>query len=688
MHAAPDFLQTLAVALGVAAVTTIVFQRLRLPVVFGYLLAGLIVGPHVPIPLVADVPTVRTLSELGVILLMFSLGLEFSVRRLVRGGWAPVLVAVLETTLMLGLGFGAARLAGWTVLQSVFAGSVVAISSTTIILKTFAEQGARGHFTELVFGVLIVEDVLAILLLAVLTPMSEGRVASAGPVATTVIKLAAFLAGLLVAGMLVVPRLMRFVVRLGRPETTLVASVGICFATALLARSIGYSVALGAFLAGSLVEESGESRAVTRLIGPVRDMFVAIFFVSIGMLLDPVLALREWPAVLVMALVVVGGKVGAVSLSAFLTGAGTRTALQAGLSLAQIGEFSFILAGAGLAAGVVPPALFPVTVTVSAITALTTPWLVRFAEPVAAAIDRNLPRPLQTFATLHATWFETLRRRPETTEQRRRMARTLRGLALDACVIVAITVATAVTGNGAAATLARAARLDAALARALVVGAAALLTAPFLAGIFHTGRVLGVQLSRRAFPEPAPGRLDLAAAPRRGFVLAVQMATVLVVGAPLVAVTEPFLPPLVGPGLFAACLLAMAIALWRSAADLQGHVRAAAEVVVDAIGRHARREGPGGGERALRRFYEVMPGLGEPVPVRIAEGHRAVGRTLTELEVRGRTGATILAISRGDDVVLVPDGHVTLRAGDVVALAGTTEAIRAASRLLERGDGA
>lgn len=684
MHVEPDFLKTLAMVLGVAAVTTIVFRRLRLPVVFGYMLAGLLVGPHVPFPMIADSDTVHTLSELGVILLMFSLGLEFSLRRLMRGGWAVLIVAVLEIALMVGFGYTAARLFGWTVLQSIFAGGAIAISSTTIIHKAFGEQRVRGRFTDLVFGVLIVEDVLAILLLAVLTPLSVGGSLSAGPIGETLVRLAAFLAGLLVAGMLIVPRLMRYVVRLQRPETTLVASIGICFATAYLARSIGYSVALGAFLAGSLVEESGEGRVVTRLIEPVRDMFVAVFFVSVGMLIDPGLIARHWPAIAVLAMIVVVGKVGAVSVSAFLTGAGTRTAIQAGMSLAQIGEFSFIIAAAGFAAGVMPPSFYPIVVAVSAITALTTPWFIRYAEPVAAAVDRNLPRPLQTFATLHGTWIESLRERPVSSDERERMRRTLRVLAIDACVVAALAIGTAVLASEGAVRIAARTGMPAVRAQAVVVIAAVLLAVPFLAGIYRTGRALGQQLSRRAFPDPAPHRLDLAAAPRRGMVVAVQLTTVLVVGAPLVAVTQPFLPPFVGLGFFAASLLLMAVAVWRSAANLQGHVRAAAEVVVDALGRHARHEGPQGGEQALRRAYELLPGLGEPESVRIEARHYAVGRKLSELGLRGRTGATIIAISRGEDVVLVPDGHQELRAGDVVALAGTGEAIEAARRLLER----
>ena len=257
---------------------------------------------------------------------------------------------------------------------------------------------------------------------------------------------------------------------------------------------------------------------------------------------------------------------------------------------------------------------------------------------------------------------------------------------MDACVVAALAIGTAVLGGAAAARIAERTLWPVDRAQWLVVAAAGACALPFLAGIFRTGRALGLLLSQRSFPDPGAGRLDLAAAPRRGMIVAIQLTTVLVIGAPLVAVTQPFLPPFVGLCLFAVSLVVMGVSVWRTAHDLQGHVRAAAEVVVDAIGRHARQDGPGGGERALRRAYELLPGLGEPVPVRLSAKYHAVGRKLSDLELRGRTGATILAISRGDDVVLVPDGHQELREGDVVALAGTGEAIDAARTLLERGE--
>jgi len=331
-----DLLTDLALILCVAAVTTMVFQRLRQPVVLGYLLAGVVVGPHLPVPLFVDEPLTHTMSELGVVLLMFSLGLEFSLRKLIKIAPTAGIVAVIQCSLMIWLGYLVARLFGWTVYEALFAGSALAISSTTIIVKAFAEQKVKGRLTEIVFGILIVEDLIAILLLTVLTAVSSGAGLSAAGLALSVGKLAAFLAGLLVGGMLIVPRLMRAVVRLHSNETTVVAAVGLSFACALLARWLNYSVALGAFLAGALVAESGAAKIIEHRVEPIRDVFAAVFFVSVGMLIDPVLVWQNAGAVVVLTAVVVIGKLVGVSVGTFLAGYGIRTSVQAALSLGQI----------------------------------------------------------------------------------------------------------------------------------------------------------------------------------------------------------------------------------------------------------------------------------------------------------------------------------------------------------------
>jgi monovalent cation:H+ antiporter-2, CPA2 family len=689
MHPEPEFLRNLALVLCVAAVTTVVFQRLHQPVVLGYLLAGMLVSPHTPFPLFADQESTQTLSEIGVILLMFSLGLEFSLRRLLRAGAGAVLVGVVQCSIMLWLGYVTAQMFGWTALESVYAGAVIAISSTTIIVKAFEEQRIRGRLTDVVFGVLIVEDIIAIFLIAVLTALSTGADLSAASLGATAARLAGFLAAMLIVGMLVVPRAIRMVVRLGRPETTVVASVGLCFAFALIAAAAGYSVALGAFLAGALVGESGVEHEVEQRVQPVRDVFAALFFVAVGMLIDPALIARHWIAVLSLTAVVVVGKVVAVAFAVFLTGQGIRLSVQAGMSLAQIGEFSFIIASVGLALGAVGDFLYPVAVAVSAMTTLLTPWLIRGSDPVATWLDRKLPRPIQTFASLYGAWLEDLRRTPDrigTAAQARRIGGFL---FIDAALLGAVVIGVSIGGRRFIGPVEEVVGLSAPLAWLLVLGAATALAAPFWLGIIRNARALAVLLGGATMPAPSSGAVDLADAPRRAFIVTLQLAVLLLIGAPLVAVTQPFLPPFQGAAVLVLVLAALSVAFWRNAMNLEAHARAGAQAVLEVIANQAQN--PDAGESELRRLHEALPGLGDPVPLRLSPGSHAVGKTLAALNLRGLTAATVLAILRGDERVLVPTGKEVLQQGDVLAVAGSHEAIDAARWLLrdgpERGDG-
>ncbi len=733
-HGGPDVLSSLAIILCVAAVTTVIFQRIHQPVVLGYLLAGLIVGPHMPVPLFADVQIAHLFSDLGVILLMFSLGLEFTLRKLARVGPTAGVVAVIECSLMVGLGYAAAGLLGWRPLERLFTGAFVAISSTTIIVKAFAERKVAGRLGEIVFGILIVEDVVAILLLAVLTAVATGAGLSAGGLAATVGRLLAFLAGMMVVGMLVIPRLVRGIARLGRNETTVVACVGICFASALIARSFGYSVALGAFIGGVLVAESGEARAVEHVIEPVKDVFAAVFFVSVGMLIDPRLVGAHAGAILLLALVVVGGKILGVTLGAFIAGNGVRTSVQAGMSLAQIGEFSFIIVGVGLSLGIVREFLYPVAVAISALTTLLTPWLVRASGPAAKAVDRRLPHVLQTYASLYGTWVEGLRASPQrrgTPEHRTAWSR-IRRLAVlllvDVGLVTVVVVVASLSLPYLLAWLGAHVRLDPWVALAVVVGGAIAVAAPFAIGAVRVARALGLALAAEALPQASPDhdpdqkqdqkqdqkidRLDLAAAPRRALLVSLQIGILLVAGLPMLAIAQPFLPSFPW-ALMGLALLALAVPLWRGAANLDQHVRAGAQVLLEAIGNQSRAtesgtdtpaatagqtsqagqagqtgaSGPTGpvpitpSEAEARR---LMPGLGSAGALQLTEGHFAVGRTLKQTNLRGETGASVIGIRRAGEA-LFPTGDERLEAGDTLVLTGTEDAVIAARALLTAG---
>jgi CPA2 family monovalent cation:H+ antiporter-2 len=680
---AHEFLHTLAVVLCAAAVTTVVFQRLKQPVVFGYLLAGMIVSPHVPIPLVADVGTVRTLAEMGVILLLFALGLEFSLRKLIRVGPTASMVAVAQGTVLMLIGYLIGRAFGWTTLESIYAGAVIAISSTTIIAKAFEEQRVTGRFVELVLGVLIIEDVIAIFLLAVLTTVSSGADVSAVSLAATGLRLALFLAALIGIGLLTIPRTVRAVVRMGRPETTLIASMGICFAAALLALTFGYSVALGAFIAGSLIAESGHEKTVERLVQPVRDVFAAIFFVSVGMLIDPVLVAQYWLPVLVMTVAVIVGNVVVVTVTAFLVGYTPRIAVQAGMSLAQIGEFSFIIAGVGLATGAIRPFLYPIAVAVSAITTLTTPWLIRSADRAATYVDRKLPGPLQTFVSLYGSWIERLRTTRADRSGQSRIRRLVGLIVLDAVLIVAIVIGTALELDNFSTLLGAWFGISVGAARIAVIAAAAVVLVPLSIGLVRTARQLGLAFALPALPAPDAG-IDLAAAPRRALVVTLQLVIVSVVVVLVVVATQPFVPALrsvlVLGIVLGVLLLGLGVAFWRTAMDLHGHARAGAEIIVAALAQQMAAEPLGpeipSAERRIERVREVLPGMGDPVPLRITTGSPVAGRSLADVNLRSITGATVLAILRDrGEQVLMPSGPQVLREGDLLAVIGSHDAV-------------
>ena len=684
MQDAHLFLQTLALVLCAAAVTTVLFQRFRQPVVLGYLLAGMVIGPYIPVPLEADDRTVHTLAELGVILLMFSLGIEFSLSKLLRVGPTAAFVAVLQCSLMLWLGYLAGLAFGWSQLQSIYAGAVIAISSTTIIIKAFAEQGIKEDFRHIVFGILIVEDLIAILLIAILTALSSGEELSGVEVGRAAGRLAAFLFVMLVIGLLTVPRLMRAVVRLERSETTVVASVALAFGFAVLASAFEYSVALGAFLAGSLVAESGVEKTIEDLVQPVRDIFAAIFFVSVGMLINPADIVEHWPLVLVFLVVVILGKIGAVTLGAFLTGQNVQTSVKTGMSLAQIGEFSFIIARLGLDTGGTGErgrVLFSLAVAVSGITTLLTPWLIRGSGPTAAWVDKKLPRSLQTFGALYASWIEQLRA-GSSDAQTARIRRSIRWLIVDAVVVATIIIGASVEMERVAAIAQTRLALSERWTKVLIIAGAAVISAPFWIGLAGVARFLGFELANRVFPAAKGESIDLAAAPRRLLVVTLQLAIVLLVGVPLIAITQPFLPPLRGAAVLLFVLLLLAFAFWRGAANFQGHARAAAQALAEVLTRQTRQGRAAENRHSLESANKILAGLGSPVPVVLPAGSPAVGKTLAEVELRGLTGATVLAIQRGEQSVLIPSGHERLLEGDVLAIAGSHEAVAAARELL------
>ncbi|WP_137718315.1 cation:proton antiporter [Methylobacillus flagellatus] len=408
MHAAA-FIQDLAVIMLVAGMVTIVFHRFKQPVVLGYILAGLIIGPHTPpFPFIHDQDTINTLAELGIVFLMFSLGLEFSLRKLRAVGATAIVAALTEIVLMIWLGYEIGRYFSWNTMDALFLGAMLAISSTTIIVKALEELDMkRERFAQLIFGILIVEDILAIGIIALLSSLAVNGSISTLDAAATLGKLTLFMVVSLVFGILLVPRLLQYVASFKRDEMLLITVLGLCFGFCLLVIKLEYSVALGAFMIGAIMAESRQIKLIERLIKPVRDMFSAIFFVTIGLLLDPNTIIQYAQPVMVVTLVVILGKIISCSLGTLAAGNDGRTSLRVGMGMAQIGEFSFIIAALGLTLGVTSHFLYPIAVAASVITTLLTPYLIKAADPLSTSITRHVPARMAAFFDLYARWLQS-----------------------------------------------------------------------------------------------------------------------------------------------------------------------------------------------------------------------------------------------------------------------------------------
>lgn len=405
-----SFLHDLAVIMIVAGIVTIIFHRLKQPVVLGYILSGVIIGRHTPpYSLIYDENTVKTLAEIGVIFLMFSLGLEFSIRKLLRVGTASLIAAVSEIILMTLAGYEIGKFFGWSTIDSLFLGAMLSISSTTIIIKALHELGMKKeHFAQMIFGILIIEDILAIGILALLSSIATSGSLSMQDLVTTLGTLLVFLVVSLVIGILIVPRFLSYVAKFKSKEMLLVAVLGLCFGFSLLVIKLGYSVALGAFLIGAIMAESDEIKSISKLISPLTNMFSAIFFVSIGLLVDPHVMYVYLMPIIILTIALVIGKVLVCSLGVFLAGEDGRTSMRVGMGLAQIGEFSFIIAALGISLKVMSPYLYPIIVAVSAITTFLTPYLIKFADPVTAFLAKIMPEGISQVFNTYTTWLQSI----------------------------------------------------------------------------------------------------------------------------------------------------------------------------------------------------------------------------------------------------------------------------------------
>ena len=390
----PTLIQDLALMLIVAGVVTLLFKRLKQPLVLGYIVAGFLVSPHMPYTTsVADTENIHLWADIGVMFLLFSLGLDFSFKKILKMGVSPFIstMAIIFSMSMLGVLTGHAF--GWSKMDCIFLGGMLAMSSTTIIYKAFDDLGLRQQqFAGLVMSVLILEDILAIVMMVMLSAIASGNNPDGGQMLGSVVKIGFFLVLWLVVGIFAIPIFLRRVRRLINNEVLLIVSLGLCCAMAVASTKVGFSSAFGAFIMGSILAETVEAEKIEKLVEPVKNLFGAIFFVSVGMLVDPqIIVSYAWPIV-TLVLTILIGQATLGSFAFMLSGESLKSAMRCGFSMAQIGEFSFIIASLGLSLGVISDFLYPVVVAVSVITTFLTPYMIRLATPAYSALERRLPK--------------------------------------------------------------------------------------------------------------------------------------------------------------------------------------------------------------------------------------------------------------------------------------------------------
>ena len=400
----------LALILICAGIMTLLFKKLKQPLVLGYVVAGFLASPHMPYtPSVMDTANIQTWADIGVIFLLFALGLEFSFKKIVKVGGAAIIAACTIIFCMILLGITVGTGFGWQRMDSIFLGGMIAMSSTTIIYKAFDDLGMRKkQFTGLVLSVLILEDILAIVLMVMLSTMAVRHNFEGSEMLESIGKLLFFLILWFVVGIYLIPELLKRCRKLMSEETLLIVSLGLCFGMVVMAARTGFSAAFGAFIMGSILAETVEAESIERLVKPVKDLFGAVFFVSVGMMVDPAMIVEYALPIIVITLAVIFGQSLFGTLGVLLAGQPLKTAMQCGFSLTQIGEFAFIIASLGVSLHVTSDFLYPIVVAVSVITTFLTPYMIRFAEPASNFVDTHLPVKWKNFLLHYSSGSQTM----------------------------------------------------------------------------------------------------------------------------------------------------------------------------------------------------------------------------------------------------------------------------------------
>jgi CPA2 family monovalent cation:H+ antiporter-2 len=647
----------LALILITAGVTTILFKWLKQPVVLGYIVAGFLISPHFYLlPSVAEPGNIQVWAEIGIIFLLFALGLEFSFRKLVAVGGTASVATLLNMGSMIVVGYLIGQALGWTSMESVFLGGMLSMSSTTIIIKAFNDMGLqKKKFAGIVFGMLIVEDLAAILMMVLLSTVAVSKHFAGGELLENVSRLFFFIVIWFVGGIYIIPSLLKRFKRFLNDEMLLVVAVGLCLGMVLFANAVGFSAALGAFIMGSILAETIESKRVEHLIEPLKNLFGAVFFVSVGMMLSPGVFVGQGWVILICTAVVLVGRVIFATLGVLASGEGLKVSLQSGFSLAQIGEFSFLIATLGMQLGVISAFIYPMIVTVSIITTFTTPYFIRFADPVYAALARVIPPGWRGLIDGYAASREKcVNRQSDWTRVWRSVLSTTFIFTLLSIAVLLVSrqyvlpfVTASVPGTWGA---------------LLAATVTLLLMAPFLGGLVLPRKKIKVEFDRLWSDSPF----------YKGLLVSLTLLRVIVCVVLILQVLIPLFPGAKIPLVLVAFAIMLALVFFEGFKRRPERMEA---LFMENLTEKERLEESG---KAINRQVRSLL-LDKNVHVEeidIPRGTPILGKTLAELNFKQRTGVHVVSIVRGERRINIPDGNEAIFPFDKIVVAGSDEEIQ------------
>ena len=665
-----NLVRDLAVILISAGAFTIISKALKQPLILGYILAGFLVGPHISwFPGISSEETVNQWSEIGIIFLMFGLGLEFSFKKLLKVGSSALVTAGSKVLGVFVIGFVAGQAMGWTAMESIFLGGLLSMSSTMVVLKSYDDMGLKGRpWAGMVFGTLVVEDLIAILLMVLLSTMAVSNQFAGGEMLFNLGKLAFFLILWFLVGIYVIPSVLKRARRFLNDEILLIVSIGLCFGMVALAETVGFSSALGAFVMGSILAETIESEHIEHLVAPIKDLFGAVFFVSVGMMVAPAVIAEHWFTILIITLIVMLTHIIFAGAGILMTGGGLRNAVHTGFSLAQLGEFGFIIAGVGVSLGVMREFIYPVIIAVSVITTFTTPYMIKLAGPAYNLLLKRLPE--RWIARVDAPEQKSRASAAEQSEWKKLLRAYFLRILLYGVILVAIMIGSKEFLEPAAARLFptwSSFRLNLA-----VVVVTLLVMAPFFYGMAISSGSINRSASK-LLAEKNANKWPLA-----GLVLT---RTFLAVSMFLSVIASHF--DLAG---WAVVLILLGGVIFILAARRSMHRYSALE--------QRFLSNLNEKEEAERRNHPVSTSLRDKMagydvhlePLEVSPDSIFAGKPLKDIPFRAETGANLVKIRRGNQSITIPSGEVRIYPYDKLLAVGSSTQIDALRAMLSRSN--